>query len=144
MMSAPPVLIFGLSKPTNISEGLWTEWYTTERLPQLVEKGIATRAALYREILFPGTPPVQREHDFLVLVQTNIQEGHETQLIAELPTTSEIFSREGSDLTISKNHLAEVRDYTLVQDYCPGSPESGMSTPILWHILAADCGKAHH
>ncbi|KAH8652234.1 hypothetical protein BX600DRAFT_472165 [Xylariales sp. PMI_506] len=118
-MSAPPYLIFGLSKPTTISENLWIDWYTRERLPQLISSKVALRATLYREIPFPGFPVPANRHDFLVLVQTDSVDGHDDSRISNLPNTSDLFLSQSQSAVLMENHHSEVRDYKLIQDFYP-------------------------
>lgn len=139
-MSALPFLVLEILKPTIVSEDGWRDWFTTERLPQFVLKGIALRAILYREIPFPGIPTSANSHDFLVLVQTKEANVHDHPQHRPFLKLNDLDPEESSKSEIMKDYQIEVRDYELIQDFYPEPRDSGrcfsLSEPSMYKLCS--------
>ncbi|KAK4500052.1 hypothetical protein PRZ48_008238 [Zasmidium cellare] len=127
MSSVPPYLLHVNSRPSKVSDDLWTQWYIEEHLPDLVSSKTSNRATFYKELppLFDGASDSQR--NFLALYQTDFQECLKTENYANLRKTSELFTKEGSSNKIGENGDFDARNYELIQAYDPKN--SGNDTP---------------
>ncbi|KAF2169027.1 hypothetical protein M409DRAFT_21038 [Zasmidium cellare ATCC 36951] len=127
MSSVSPYLLHVNSKPTKVSDDLWTQWYTEEHLPDLVSSKTSTRATFYKELpsLFGGESKNPR--NFLALYQTDFQECLKTENYTNLRTTSELFPKEGNTKSIGENGDFNARNYELIQVY--DSKGVGNDTP---------------
>lgn len=119
MSSVSPYLLHVNSRPTVVSDKLWSEWYTIEHLPDLVNTKTSTRAAFYEEIGVPGLGEASHPRKFLALYQTDYAECLKTQNYIDIRTTSELFPKEGGTKNIGDNGDFDARNYELVQEYDP-------------------------
>lgn len=128
MSSVSPYLLYVNSKPTKVSDELWTKWYTEEHLPDLVSSKTSTRATFYKELppILGGDP---NPRNFLALYQTDFEESLKTENYTNLRTTSELFAQEGSTKNIGDNGDFDARNYELIQVYDPNGVGNGMRTP---------------
>jgi hypothetical protein len=124
-MSALPFLIFGVLKPTIISEDFYRDWFTQERLVQFVSKGIASQATLYQEIKFPGIPIAGNSNNFLALVPTQKINGHDDLQHSLFPKLNDPLLEEYSNSEVMEVDRSEVRSYELIQDYSLVPLDSG-------------------
>lgn len=127
MSSVSPYLLHVNSKPTKVSDDLWTKWYTEEHLPDLVSSKTSTRATFYRELppILGGEP---NPRNFLALYQTDFEESLKTENYTNLRTTSELFPKEGGTKHIGENGDFDARNYELIQVYDPSGIGNGMRT----------------
>lgn len=125
MSSVSPYLLHVNSKPTKVSDALWSQWYTGEHLPDLVSSKTSTRATFYKELppLLGGEPHSPR--NFLALYQTDFAECLKTENYTNLRKTSELFPKEGGTVNIQDNGDFNARNYELVQEYDPNGVGNG-------------------
>lgn len=125
MSSVSPYLLHVNSKPTKVSNDLWSEWYIKEHLPDLVSSKTSNRATFYKELppLLGGEPPAR---NFLALYQTDYEESLKTEHYTNLRTTSELFPKEGGTTNIQDNGDFNARNYELIQLYDPKKIGNGM------------------
>ena len=96
-MAPAPYLLHVNSRPTAVSNALWTEWYTKEHVPDLVNSKTSTRAAFYEEIPTPFAPNPDHPRKFLALYQTDKEECLKSdEYLQQVRRTSGLFAKEGS------------------------------------------------
>ena len=119
-MGPSPYLLHVSSKPTQVSQKLWEQWYIDEHLPDLVNSKTAVRATFYKEIAEP-TPACDHPRKYLALYQTKFEECLKTKNYTELRKTSELFKAEGGANSngIQDNGDFDARYYQFIQDYDP-------------------------
>ncbi len=136
-MATSPYILTVNSRPTVVSNDLWTEWYTVEHLPDLVNSKASTRAAFYQEIGHAFNPDPQNPRPFLAVYQTDFEELLKSNNYLEnVRHTSSLFMKEGatSDRNLQNGDF-DARNYRLIQNFDPNGVGESMSfTSFLWHF----------
>ena len=129
-MSTSQYLLRVNSKPTAVSNDLWTKWYTVEHVPDLVNSKTSARAAFYQEIGHAFNPEPKDPNPFLALYQTDFKEPLKSDNYTNnVRRKSELFKEEGatSDKNLDNGDF-DARNYELIQNFDPkGFGESMMS-----------------
>lgn len=118
-MTSPHLLRVN-SRPVKVGDDTWEKWYLEEHIPDLVNGGVATRAALYKSThdlggLQTATEIPANEKRFLALYQTEHAVPLETKEYKSLRTTSEMLP--GRDIMPCAEW--DVRNYDLIEDRDP-------------------------
>ena len=95
-MAPSPYLLHVNSRPKEVSNPLWVEWYITEHLPDLVGAKSSDRATFYEETGFATNPYPDHPRKFLALYQSQFEELLKSEEYLGIRTTSELFTKEGS------------------------------------------------
>lgn len=103
-MAPSPYLLHVNSRPTEVSKSLWSEWYTTEHLPDLVNAKSSDRATFYEEIGHPLGPNPDHPRAFLALYQSQFEELLKSNEYQGIRTTSELFKKESSKSDKIQDH----------------------------------------
>ena len=128
-MATSPYLLYVNSRPTFVSNDLWTEWYTVEHLPDLVNSKTSTRAAFYQEIGHAFNPEPQDPRPFLALYQTDFEEPLKSDNYTDnVRRESELFQKGGATSENNRdNGDFDARNYSLIQNYDPNGVGESMS-----------------
>lgn len=102
-MAPSQYLLHVNSRPTEVSDGLWKEWYTSEHLPDLVGAKSSNRATFYEEVASPLNPNPDHPRKFLALYQTDFKELLNSNEYKGIRNTSELFKKENSSEKIQDN-----------------------------------------
>lgn len=97
------------SRPTAVSNALWTEWYKDEHLPDLQGTKSSDRATFYEEIGNPLNPTPDHPRKFLALYQTSFEEVLKSAAFQGFRKTSEFFSKEGARSDAIRDKLRNTR-----------------------------------
>jgi len=131
-MATSSYLLHVNSRPTVVSNDLWTKWYTTEHIPDLVNSKTSTRAAFYQEIGHAFNPDPKDPRPFLALYQTDFEEPLKSSNYSDgVRRDSELFKQQGA--TSKKNQDNgdfDARNYELIQNFDPNGVDESMPTPI--------------
>jgi hypothetical protein len=144
-MAPSPYLLWVNSRPINkTTEAQWTEWYTEEHIPDLVNHHASTRACLYTETHeFPGArTDGKNEKKFLALYQSDFAEPLKSKEYLDIRTTSEILPGK----VIHGAGDFNARNYELIQDYDPNNIGEGLFSPFCFRIYmlkARSCTTLH-
>lgn len=119
-MSPSPYLLHVNSRPTEVSNALWVEWYVQEHLPDLYHAKSCDRATFYEEVPSALNQTPNHPRKYLALYQTQFEELMKSQEYLDIRKTSTLFAKEGagSDV-IRENGDFDARYYSLLQEYDP-------------------------
>ena len=71
-MPAAPYLLHVNSRPTQVSDSTWEDWYTTEHIPDLFNAKSCVRDTFYVEIPWSSNPNPDNPRKYLALYQTDV------------------------------------------------------------------------
>ncbi|KAK5163804.1 uncharacterized protein LTR77_010478 [Saxophila tyrrhenica] len=132
-MSPPPYLLHVNSRPTQVSNDTWEEWYKVEHLPDLYNAKTCARATFYEEIGHPLAPNPDHPRKYLALYQTEIEEllnsdGYKNGV----RRSSDMFEKAGANSAVNQdNGDFDARYYSLWQEYDPKGTGERLSPHIL-------------
>ncbi|KAK3049654.1 hypothetical protein LTR09_009076 [Extremus antarcticus] len=131
-MAPAPYLLHVNSKPTQVSNDTWEEWYKVEHLPDLYNAKSCTRATLYEEVGHPLGPNPDHPRKYLALYQTELEELLKSDEYKGIRNSSELFERGGANSSLTQdNGDFDARYYKLFQEYDPKSTGEKLSPYIL-------------
>lgn len=119
---APPYILHVLSQPHIVPSSTWTEWYTSEHLPDMVDSKVSSTAVLYHAIenhpLSTPPPPGKNAMPFLAVYQSDsarppYREAYSNGLIRR---TSALFPADTDCYGVGS---FEATNYELIQAYDP-------------------------
>jgi len=131
-----PYLLRVNSNPVKVDAATWEKWYLEEHIPDLVDGGVATRAALYKSThdlggLSTATEIPADEKQFLALYQTEHAVPLETKEYKSLRTTSEMLP--GKDIMPCAEW--DVRNYELIEDRDPKGLGHQTPPPFILNVI---------
>jgi hypothetical protein len=133
-MPTSPYLLLVNSRPTSVPDTLWTEWYTTEHLPDLVNSKASTRATFYQEVSAQTTTTNTADSNprhFLALYQTDHEEPLKSDgYVQEVRKHSDLFEAASGKPRNQDNGEFDARNYKLIQDFDPKGLGDGMSSSV--------------
>lgn len=104
-MAPSPFFLHVNSRPTQVSDELWEEWYKTEHLPDLVNGKSAVRATFYKETPNPLNPNPDHPRKYLALYQTEFEELLKSkEYIDGVRHDSQLFKKGGANSDVNQDN----------------------------------------
>lgn len=144
-MPPSPYLLHVNSRPTAVDDNLWTKWYTSEHIPDIIQSKACARATFYKEI--PAATTLDNTADanprnFLALYQTQYADllNTDANQMPNVRQGSELFERASGQASSFANGEFDGRNYKLIQDFDPnglGDGKAFHSIPFSGKSLSA-------
>ena len=132
-MPPSPYLLHVNSRPTAVDDNLWTKWYTSEHIPDIIESNACARATFYKEI--PAATTLDNTADanprpFLALYQTKYADllNTDAHQMPNVRQGSELFEKASGQASSFANGEFDGRNYKLIQDFDPNGLGDGESS----------------